>query len=170
MTKRAAELAEVGQRALCASTDDGAVQSEALVNAFASMLDAAIPAKRKPPAPKSLTPELPFTPRDVHMAFVQRCSELVVCFPVDGRAFAQLGAGMKSIEGLEAADLERLTGWVEAGGLHWWKGLPAFQNVVNNFGKWVSLAREWDKRGRQSLRGDSNVGKPVQDDVGSRFR
>lgn len=174
MNKRATELAELGWEVFSDRMAGQRVgpytREEALIKAVAVMLST--PAPKKAKAPVVDAPKLPFTPRDVHQAFIQRCGELVVCYPVDHRAFAQLGAAMKQIEGLEAADLERLTGWVEAGGLSWWKGLPAFQNVVNNFAKWISTAREWDRRGRQNLRpGGSNVGSSTaQEDVGSRFK
>ncbi len=151
---------------------EGVLDDLALIDSLAIMLEASSTPKRTKPTKTPDQPKLPFTPRDAHQAFVQRCSDKVSCYPVDHRAFAQLGAALKQIEGLETADLERLTGWVEAGGLSWWKGMPAFQNIVNNFAKWVSVAREWDKRGRQDLRkGGSNVGsQDVQEDLGREFK
>lgn len=165
MNKRAKELAELGQLAYSRSNKS---EYPALIDAIAVMLAAPAASKKAKYADDSL----PFTPKDMHERLHATVGDKVMCFPYQGASFGRLGKTLHDIPGLEVADLDRLVGWIEAGGLEFWKGVCTFQHVVTNCPKWFAVAREWDRRGRQSLkRNGSNVGaSSALEDVGSMFK
>lgn len=128
-----------------------------------------------PAAPKAkrkqAAPTLAFTPQQLHERLAAQCGDKVVCFPYQHSTFGALAKSLKDISDLEFEDIERLCAWVNAGGLGWVKGALSFAAFAKLVGKSIALAREWDKRGRQNLRGGNNVGSvQAQEDVGSLFR
>lgn len=160
MTKRA-DLEAIGIKALHAYTGPGGGKygAEAIVSAFAAMLSATPAAsgtRRRKPADG---PTLPFSPQALHQEMVARVSDKVSMELVAGSLYGRLGANLKSIPGLEADDLDRLVSWIEAGAFDGYPHQMTFQTVVVKIDKYLSLAREWDKRGRQPItRGSSVVG------------
>lgn len=137
-----------------------------LIDAIAVMLSA--PAVKRGKALDA--PKLAFGPGELHQMMKSRVGHIIVCEPVEARLFGMLGKRLQQISGLEREDMERITSWVDAGGLHWWtQGRPTFASVVNNVGKWIASARDWDKRGRQAIKAGP-MGSELPVDVSGAFR
>jgi hypothetical protein len=162
MNARAKELLALGRAAYDTGGGD-------MLAAIAVMLAAPPKARKRRDYDET---KLPFGPRELHQLMLKRIPHLVLCEPVEGRLFGYLGKRLQMINGLERDDMDRLVSWLEAGALSYWASQPTFEHVCQHIGKWVTTAREWDKRGRQQLRkGGSNVGTEAGgDDVGGMFR
>ncbi len=164
MNARAKQLFELGLKTF---NDDDGSNATGLIKAFAVMLSAPAPSRKALAAEAG--PALPFSVQEMHQMLLARVGHLVVCDLVNGSVFGHLGRKLKGIAGLTRADLDHLVSWIEAGGLAWMTTQPTFQSIVHNCDKWFATAREWDRRGRQTLRrGGSNVGagdgaEPVRD-------
>lgn len=157
MSKRD-DLEAIGLKAWHAHTtaSGGKYGSEALIAAFAAML-AAAPAAGKGRVRKD-GPTLPFAPQALYEALRERVGHIVSCEVVASSSFGRLGANLKGIAGLEAADLERVVSWIDAGGTSGWPQQLTFQGLANNIDKYINWAREWDKRGRQPISKGGTVG------------
>lgn len=165
MNARAKELLAVGLAAYEKAPNDG----PAMVYAIAAML--AAPAKSRTRRADDPS-KLPFSPQELHQALLARVGDKVLCTPVEGRLFGYLGRRLQQINGLERDDLDRVVSYFECGGWNFWSTQPTFEHVCHHIGKLVTTAREWDKRGRQTLkRGGSNVGAAeAVGDVSGAFR
>lgn len=157
---RRADLEAIGLKALHAYVGPGGAKygAEAIIASVAAMLSAAPAATRKRAKPEGST--LPFAPQAVHQALRDRVGHIVLTDVVSGSVFGILGKRLQSISGLVEADLDHLVSWIEAGGMAGWPATPTFQMVANNIDKYITWAREWDRRGRQPIRkGGSLVGE-----------
>lgn len=174
-SSRADELRELGLDVLKA-WPPGQFSAEAIVTAFAAMLAVVeLPRGRRAVKPPADVAKLAFSPNALYQELRTRVPHLVVCEPVQHRLFGFLGNQLKGLGGLEPADCERVVSWIEAGGLASWTVQPVFAHVVQNIGKFVAYAREWDRRGRQQLgKGKHNAGLPVaavsESDLAGDFR
>ena len=119
-----------------------------MIRAVAVMLAAPKAKPEKTPAAK-----LPFSPGEFYAVLKERAGHIVLCDPVESRLFGQLGRKLQQTSGLETADLDRIVSWIEAGGLKNWPMQPTFEHAVKHFGKWLQYAREWERRGRQTVGG-----------------
>src|SRR5688500_15259978 len=176
-SSRADELRELGMEVLRArfprtqspwgshewALETGTVGHQAVIAAVAVMLAAVeLPRGRRAVKAPADVAKLAFSPNALYQELRTRVPHLVVCEPVQHRLFGHLGAQLKGMSGLEPQDCERVVSWIEAGGLASWTVQPVFAHVVQNIGKFIGYAREWDRRGRQQLgKGRHNVGLPV---------
>ncbi len=117
-----------------------------LVRAVAKMIDLAVrrPRERKPPVDNS---KLPYSPGEVFELLETHCSDVVQLRPYEKSSFARLGRTMVGIAGLERADLERVTAWIQSGGLSWWTTQVTWMHVVKHYATWVGYARAWESKG-----------------------
>lgn len=148
--------------------------SEAVLAGVAAMLaKAEVQRKRKPEAAPDQVP-LPFSPHEFYTQLKARVGHLVLCDPVEHRQFGYLGGRLKQVAGLEFRDMDRVCAWIESGGLRNWSIVPTFAHVVQNIGKFIAYAREWERRGRQTLggAGPKNVGAETESspDLGGEFK
>jgi hypothetical protein len=143
-----------------------------MIAAIAAMLAKADVQRRRKPEKLDTGERLPFSPHEFYTELRARAGHLVITEPVENRLFGFLGGRLKSINGLERADMDRVIGWIEAGGTRKWSVMPTFKHVVTNFDKFVAYAREWDRRGRQEIgAGSRNVGADTPTvDPGSEFK
>lgn len=172
---RADQLREVGENALAHFPGAVTDAERAVVAAMAAMLAAVELPRGRRAKPGADVKPLVFSPNQLYQELLTRVPHLVVCEPVQHRLFGFLGAQLRGIGGLEAADCERVVSWIEAGGLSSWTVQPVFAHVVQNIAKFIGYARVWDQRGRQQLtKGKSNVGIPVaqasESDLAGDFR
>ena len=131
-----------------------------MIDAIAAMLAAPKAAKEKTPADK-----LVFSPGEFYAVLKERAGHIVLCEPVESRLFGQLGRKLQQTSGLEREDLDRIVSWIEAGGLRNWPGgQPTFEHAVKHFGKWLTYAREWERRGRQTIGGGRGSSVDVSGD------
>ena len=164
------ELREVGLEVYRAPLPEDPFES--MIAAVAAMLTKADIQRRRKPEKLVDEVRLPFSPHEFYSQLRSRVSHLVITEPVENRLFGYLGGRLKQIGGLQREDMERVIGWIEAGGLREWKVMPTFKHVVTNIDKFIAYARAWDSKGRQTIgRGMRNVGLDTPDvDPGSEFR
>ena len=164
------ELREVGLETYHAPLPEDPFES--MIGAVAAMLAKADVQRRRKVEKPDTGERLPFSPHEFYTQLRARAGHLVITEPVENRLFGYLGGRLKSITGLERDDMDRVIGWIEAGGTRKWTVMPTFKHVVTNFDKFVAYAREWDRRGRQELNGGArNVGADTpESDPGSDFR
>lgn len=135
--------------------DPGSLESR-LVRAVAAIVAEATKPKTKGRTDES---KLAVPPRTLFDAIRREAADKVLCEPIDGRWFGRLGAALKQLPSFGPADVELLIGWLNAGGCATWPtGVPSFSHLITHLDKWTAFAREWDKRGRQTLRGKTSVG------------
>lgn len=151
------ELTRIGLEVLGAdSTVVPGPYEERMVRAIAAMIAEGIKTKR---ARDKAAPKLTVAPRDLFETVLKQAGDRVLCTPVDSRWFGRLGGALKALPDFTAQDPELLCDWLNAGGCASWpRGLPSFGDLINMLPKWVAWAREWDRRGRQTLRGSTAVG------------
>lgn len=147
MRQRAKELYEKG---LACFQGEPSTSDEDLVLAIAVMLDTALPAPRRKTHTKSSSP-LPFSPQELHKLMLASCHpELVICEPYKSTDFGILGRNLKQVSGLELADMERLVAWIQGGGMKGWSVQPTWSHICRGVDKYISWAREWERRGQQT--------------------
>lgn len=144
MSKRAQELAAIGME----TGREFASGEVALIHSIAAMLDAALP-QRTRRAARADAPKLAFSPQKLHQEMSARVPDRVLCQPVNQQDFAIMARNLRAVDGLEAADLHRLCGWIAAGWTDKWPMQLTFGTVARNIGKYLQLARAWDTRGQQ---------------------
>lgn len=152
--RRADQLAQVGLGAL----GSGDLEPRDLVRAIAAMLAEATkkPTKKSADSGES---KLAVSPRDFFETIRREAGDKVLCEPYDARWFPRLGRALQAIHGLDSSDAETVAAWLNAGGMRTWPtGVPTFAQLINNLDKWIGWAREWDRRGRNTLHGKTNVG------------
>ncbi len=148
---RVKTLEEAG---LAAYEEGGATPAKSMIKAIAVMI--AVATQRKPgkvagaPIPVDL---LPYGPGAVFDSFEKHCGDIIQMRPYDVSSFGRLGRAMGRIAGLEVADLERVTGWVQSGGLKSWTIQPTWHHVTKNYPNWVAYARAWDAKGGSTATG-----------------
>lgn len=136
--------------------EDPTPNEDRLIRAWARMLAVATQPKRKAAIDDT---KLPVPPRDLFEAVRRDAGDRVLCEPIDGRWFGRLGGVLKALPSFGPEDVELLTSWLCAGGqASWPRGIPSFGDLITHLPKWVAWAREWDRRGRQTLRGSTAVG------------
>jgi hypothetical protein len=136
--------------------EDPTPAEDRMIRAFARMLAVATQPKKKAQADDV---KLTVPPKELFEAVRRDAGERVLCDPIDGRWFGRLGGVLKALPSFEKDDVERLTAWINAGGVASWPtGVPTFGHLITHLDKWTAFAREWDKRGRQTLRGKTSVG------------
>jgi hypothetical protein len=158
-----AELTRVGLEVLGAdSTVAPGAYEERMVRAMAAMLATATTSKRARGTKDESKLAVP--PRDLFEIIRAGAGDRVLCTPVDSRWFGRLGGALKALPDFNAADPQLLVDWLQAGGCASWpRGVPSFGDLINLLPKWVAWAREWDRRGRQTLRGATAVGAAVNE-------
>lgn len=126
-----------------------------LVKAIAKMLAASKVTKKARVDESKLT----VPPRDLFTAIRSGVGDKILCEPVDARWFGRLGGALKALPSFGTADVQLLIDWLNAGGCHSWpQGVPTFAHLITNLDKWTAFAREWDRRGRNAIRGKTSVG------------
>jgi hypothetical protein len=90
--------------------------------------------------------KLPFGPKDVFEQLEQHCAEVIQMRPYEATSFGRLGRILQGIGGLEREDLDRVTAWVQSGGLSSWPVQVTWTHVVKHFSSWVQYARAWENR------------------------
>lgn len=131
------------------------------LDALAIMLDAATKPepKRARTGDEGAVSAAPLSPGQVLTALRTRANGAVITEPVDKKWFGWMSSVLKGIDGLQPADVDLVVDWLAAGGLASWPtGLPDLYAVAKWFPAWIGRAREWDRRGRQVLRGGNQVG------------
>ena len=155
--KRLYELAAKTEWKQVADPETGVIP---LLAQLAVLVDAATRPEPKAAKPvPGLGEKPPLAPGQVLTALRARVGHIVITEPVDKRWFGWMGGVLKGIHGLVEADLDLVLDWILAGALTGWPGgAPGLHTVAKWFPAWVGRAREWDKRGRQELRGGHQVG------------
>ena len=148
MTTRLEVIQRAGTKALGGQASAG---EHRLVAAIAAMLNVAIASPRDKRKPDK--PELPYGPGDVFKALEDHCSDIVQLRPYNTNTFGQLGRQMGQIAGLEKADLERVTSWIQSGGLNSWPTKCTWNHVVKHYSTWVAYARALEEGGGQLTQG-----------------
>lgn len=149
-----AELVRIGLEVLGEDISPGAYEVR-MVKAIAAMLAAAKVTKKARVDETKLT----VPPRKLFEAIRQGCPDKVLCEPIDGRWFGQLGGALKALPSFTEEDPQLLVDWLNAGGMSTWpQGVPTFGHLVKRLNDWLAFAREWDKRGRNTIRGKTAVG------------
>lgn len=155
-----AELVRVGLEELGEEGSAPGSYEVRMVRAIAAMIAKSRETKKARAATNE--PKLAVGPRDLFEAVRDHAGDKVLCDPVDARWFGRLGAALKAVPGLNPSDVKLLTDWLNAGGQSSWpRGIPGFGDLITHLVKWVAWAREWDRRGRQTLRGSTAVGAAV---------
>lgn len=127
-----------------------------ILRAVARMLALATQPKKKATVDDS---KLAVPPRTLFEAVRSQAGDRVLCEPIDGRWFGRLGGALKALPSFGVDDVELLISWLQAGGMASWpQGIPTFSHLITNLDKWTAFAREWDRRGRQAIRGKTLVG------------
>lgn len=145
MNARTRELIDAANKAL---EKAGLEQSEAgagLTLVIATMLDAAIP--KKPVIRADVEAKLPFSPAQLFNALEAGCPDRLTLRPYEQGSFGRLGKALGRIQGLEAADLDRLVGWINSGALAFWDRKPTWTHVVKHITNWIAQARAWEANG-----------------------
>lgn len=158
-----ASLSELTKAGLEGLGDDPGPLEVRLVKAVAKMLAVAGGRKKK----GTDETKLAVSPAALFKAISEGCPDRVLCSPIDNRWFGRLGGVLKSFADFGPNDVEILVAWFNAGGQSSWpQGVPTFDHLILNLGKWTAFARQWDARGRQDLhrRGAGSVGLPSAGD------
>jgi len=125
-----------------------------LVRAFAAMIHMTVD-KQRPKQKKERVEldKLPYGPGDVFKKFEEYCSEIIQLYPYEKGSFGRLGRVLTTIQGLEEADLDRVTQWVQSGGLATWPTQVTWNHVVKHYSTWVGYARAWEAKGGSIVSG-----------------
>jgi hypothetical protein len=152
-----AELVRVGLEELGEDKHSPSPHEVRMVRAIASMLATAGSAKKA--RGRVDESKLAVPPRDLFTAIRTGAGDKILCEPVDARWFGRLGGALKALPSFGTADVQLLVDWLNAGGCHSWpQGVPTFSHLITNLDKWTAFAREWDRRGRNAIRGKTSVG------------
>jgi hypothetical protein len=151
------ELTKLGLEVLGEDVSPGAYEVR-MVKAIAAMLAASKVTKKA----RVDETKLAVPPRQLFEAIRRDAGDKILCEPIDARWFGRLGGALKALPSFGPADVELLTSWLNAGGQATWpQGVPTFDHLIRNLDKWTAFAREWDRRGRQTLGGKRGaVGSP----------
>lgn len=138
----------IEEAGLAAYEEGGATPAKSMIKAIAVMLAAATqrPSRQTRGVPIPVE-SLPFGPGAVFDSFEKHCADIIQLRPYETNTFGRLGRNLGLIAGLEVADLERVTAWVQSGGLNGWPAQPTWRHVVNNYANWVAYARAWHAKG-----------------------
>jgi hypothetical protein len=121
-----------------------------VVTAVAAMLGYALSGRTREPKPKPDPHTLPYSPGQVFEQLEKRVADIIQLRPYETRSFGRLGKIMAGIQGLELADLDRVTDWIANGGLTSWPVTVTWAHVVKHYANWVGYARAWESRGGQA--------------------
>jgi hypothetical protein len=146
MTRREAIL-QAGIKALGGTASASDVR---VVSAVAEMLEVAVAKPRSAKREKPDLSKLPFGPGKVFEALEAACADIIQLRPYETSSFGRLGRAMAGIQGLELADLDRVTAWIQSGGLASWPVTVTWAHVVKHFANWVGYARAWEAKGGQA--------------------
>jgi hypothetical protein len=156
-----AELVRVGLEEL---GEDGAVSPGSYEVRMVKAIAAMIAKSRETKRARVDESKLAVPPRTLFEAVRREAGDKVLCEPIDARWFGRLGGALKALPSFGGADVALLVDWLNAGGqASWPRGVPSFGDLITHLPKWVAWAREWDRRGRQLLRGSTAVGAAVNE-------
>lgn len=139
MARRSAKTRRIYEAGLQAYPHGRTVGEERLLQAVALMLTEATKPASKAKKKKD-EPVLPFGPKELYEACLERVPHVIGCEPYDRRWFGRMGKALQATSGLEREDLERFLGWVESGGLSFFSDCT-FEHVIKHWGTWIVKAR-----------------------------
>lgn len=149
MTRREAIL-RAGIKALGGTASASDVRVTEAVAAMLAEALCKVPRVKKPPADLST---LPYGPGQVFEQLEAHCADIIQLRPYETNSFGRLGKAMARIQGLELADLERVTSWVQSGGLATWPVTVTWAHVCKHYANWVGYARAWEAKGSRGVHG-----------------
>lgn len=113
-----------------------------LLRSMAAMIAEATNMRPQQKAKKGVQdgPKLPFGPKALYEACLQRVPHIIACEPYNKAWFGRLGKALQNTNGLREDDLEAFVSWVENDGLSWFEDCT-FAHVIKHWDVWITKAR-----------------------------